>query len=471
LTNSLGLGSSGDTITTTYDPTDTPSLVALKNATSTLQSFTYSDAPAGTILSETDTPAAPASPATYTYTAQGRVASMKPGTGTTLSYGFDPSGNLTTLPTGAAGTYDHDSELTSAVLSAATTSYSYNADGERLGESQGGTATTSASWNGAGQVTAYSNTAANMTAATYDGNGYRATATTSAGTQTFTWNLVSAVPQLIMDAKNAYIYAGGTTPAEQVSLAAGTITYLSADALGSVRGTVSAAGALTGTTSYDAWGNPATAGGLTASTPFGYAGGYTDPDGLSYLLNRYYDPAAGAFISVDPAISQTYEPYAYAGDNPVSRTDPTGLAWWTYETIHKLSRISQDNYYNESPSMAGAMEKVTAEVVAKKIDTIARWLIALGAVIGLVVRSHPQVSQIITAVGAVVAIISGKRIVALIKWVKGWVYKGRHAGLYVTDFSAETSPPNRYVGTTIRRCAASTVSCGSPADHGKEYWP
>ena len=188
LTNSLGLGSSGDTITTTYDPTDTPSLVALKNATSTLQSFTYSDAPAGTILSETDTPAAPASPATYTYTAQGRVASMKPGTGTTLSYGFDPSGNLTTLPTGAAGTYDHDSELTSAVLSAATTSYSYNADGERLGESQGGTATTSASWNGAGQVTSYSNTAANMTAATYDGNGYRATATTSAGTQTFTWN-------------------------------------------------------------------------------------------------------------------------------------------------------------------------------------------------------------------------------------------------------------------------------------------
>ena len=358
LTNSLGLGSSGDTITTTYDPTDTPSLVALKNATSTLQSFTYSDAPAGTILSETDTPAAPASPATYSYTAQGRVASMKPGTGTTLSYGFDPSGNLTTLPTGAAGTYDHDSELTSAVLSAATTSYSYNADGERLGESQGGTATTSASWNGAGQVTAYSNTAANMTAATYDGNGYRATATTSAGTQTFTWNLVSAVPQLIMDAKNAYIYAGGTTPAEQVSLAAGTITYLSADALGSVRGTVSAAGALTGTASYDAWGNPATAGGLTASTPFGYAGGYTDPDGLSYLLNRYYDPAAGAFISVDPAISQTYEPYAYAGDNPVSRTDPTGLAWWTYETIHKLSRISQDNYYNESATMTDDLERV-----------------------------------------------------------------------------------------------------------------
>ncbi len=139
LTNSLGLGSSGDTITTTYDPTDTPSLISLKNSTSTLQSFSYSDAPAGTVLSETDTPSSPSSPATYTYDGQGRVSSMKPGTGTTLSYGFDPSGNLTTLPAGATGSYDHDSELTSSALSGTTTSYTYNADGERLGATQGGT--------------------------------------------------------------------------------------------------------------------------------------------------------------------------------------------------------------------------------------------------------------------------------------------------------------------------------------------
>ena len=88
------------------------------------------------------------------------------------------------------------------------------------------------------------------------------------------------------------------------------------------------------------------------------------------------------------------------------------------------------------------------------------------------VHSHPEVAAIIAVLGAAVALVSGKRIVALIKWVKKWwAGKGRHTGVYVTDFSAETSPPNRYVGTTIRRCAASTVSCGSPADHGKEYWP
>jgi hypothetical protein len=53
---------------------------------------------------------------------------MTPGTGSALSYGFDASGNLTILPAGAAGTYDHDSELASSTLSGVTTSYAYDAD-------------------------------------------------------------------------------------------------------------------------------------------------------------------------------------------------------------------------------------------------------------------------------------------------------------------------------------------------------
>jgi RHS repeat-associated protein len=164
-----------------------------------------------------------------------------------------------------------------------------------------------------------------MTAATYDGGGQRATATTSAGTQQFLWGTVVADnPQLLMDSQNAYIYAGATAPAEQVNLATGAVTYLLADSLGSVRATISPAGALTATASYDAWGNPQTAGGLTADTPFGYAGGYTDPTGLIYLINRYYDPATGQSTSVDPALAQTSAPYAYAGGNPVTNTDPTG---------------------------------------------------------------------------------------------------------------------------------------------------
>jgi len=99
-------------------------------------------------------------------------------------------------------------------------------------------------------------------------------------------------------------------------------------ALGSVRGIVSNSGNLTATTSYDAWGNPQSPGGLAAYTPFGYAGGYTDPTGLVYLIHRYYDPATGQFLSVGPDVSQTGEPYAYGGGDPVINADPMGL-WIT----------------------------------------------------------------------------------------------------------------------------------------------
>jgi len=248
-------------------------------------------------------------------------------------------GNLTTLPPGAAGTYDKAGELTSSVLSGTTTGYTYNADGQRLNATQGPTTLASATWNGAEEPTSYSDGAASMTAASYDGNGLRASATTGGTTQGYTWDTQTGnaqaanpgappqggVPQLLMDSGNAYIYTSGTAPAEQVNLSTGAITYLVTDTLGSVRGTVNSSGTLTGTASYDAWGNPETSGGLTATTPFGYAGGYTDPTGLTYSINRYYDPGTGQFISVDPDLIQTQAAYAYAGDNPITGTDPTGL--------------------------------------------------------------------------------------------------------------------------------------------------
>ncbi|MHB8264068.1 MAG: RHS repeat-associated core domain-containing protein, partial [Acidimicrobiales bacterium] len=83
-------------------------------------------------------------------------------------------------------------------------------------------------------------------------------------------------------------------------------------------------GTMTGQASYDAYGN-VIAGGLSNITPFGYAGGYTDPTGLVYLINRYYDPSTGQFVSVDPLVSLTNQPYQYVGGDPVNQVDPLGL--------------------------------------------------------------------------------------------------------------------------------------------------
>jgi RHS repeat-associated protein len=325
LPSSQALGSTGDTVTTAYDQTDVPSAIAVKNSTSTLLGFSYADAPSGVILSETDTPSSAQTPTAYSYDQLGQVTSMTPGSGATDNYAYSPSGNLTALPTGATGTYDNADELTSAAFGGTTTKYAYDASGQRLTATQGSTTISAGTWDGNGDLTSYSDPAADMTAATYDGSGMRASATTGGTTQNFTWD----GSQLLMDSTNAYIYGVGITPAEQVNLATGQVSYLATDSLGSVRGVIASTGAVSASTSYDAWGNPQTAGGLTSYTPFGYAGGYTDPTGLIYLLNRYYDPATGQFLSVDPEAAQTGQPYAYGNGNPVSLTDPSGL--WAAE--------------------------------------------------------------------------------------------------------------------------------------------
>jgi RHS repeat-associated protein len=50
-------------------------------------------------------------------------------------------------------------------------------------------------------------------------------------------------------------------------------------------------------------------------------------DQLSLVLDgtRFYEPQTGGFTTSVPAFSQTEQAYAYAGDNPVNNTDPTGL--------------------------------------------------------------------------------------------------------------------------------------------------
>jgi hypothetical protein len=41
-------------------------------------------------------------------------------------------------------------------------------------------------------------------------------------------------------------------------------------------------------------------------------------------VGRYYDPAIGQFLSVDPMVQQTQQAYLYVGDDPVNAIDPHG---------------------------------------------------------------------------------------------------------------------------------------------------
>ncbi|MEV1329876.1 polymorphic toxin-type HINT domain-containing protein [Micromonospora costi] len=61
----------------------------------------------------------------------------------------------------------------------------------------------------------------------------------------------------------------------------------------------------------------------------GFVGGTQDPNGLTHLGTREYDPATGRFMSVDPLMDLTdprhWNGYSYANNNPVTLSDPSGL--------------------------------------------------------------------------------------------------------------------------------------------------
>ena len=59
---------------------------------------------------------------------------------------------------------------------------------------------------------------------------------------------------------------------------------------------------------------------------------HLDEMGIIHMNGRVYDPLIGRFMSADPFIQspmdlQSYNRYAYVGNNPLIRNDPSGYCW------------------------------------------------------------------------------------------------------------------------------------------------
>lgn len=58
-----------------------------------------------------------------------------------------------------------------------------------------------------------------------------------------------------------------------------------------------------------------------------------------HLVNRYYDPSTYQFLSIDPKVATTMQPYAFVDGDPLNETDPLGFSGgWNRATLAYAQR-------------------------------------------------------------------------------------------------------------------------------------
>jgi len=108
---------------------------------------------------------------------------------------------------------------------------------------------------------------------------------------------------------------------------AGTHHYYYTDPQGTVLAKADASGTIVATYDYAPYGTAVASMSPAPNGP-GYTGHVNDPDtGLVYMQARYYDPAVGRFLSVDPVSAVAkFSRYTYASNNPITNIDPDGMS-------------------------------------------------------------------------------------------------------------------------------------------------
>ena len=127
--------------------------------------------------------------------------------------------------------------------------------------------------------------------------------------------------------------------------------YVGADANGSPRVVVKPSGEVVRTVTYDAFGVETNVTG-TFELALGFAGGLRDDvTGLVRFGLRDYDPASGRFVAKDPSFfsGSPQNLYNYAGNNPITMRDPSGLVcigWSMYATFGGGVQLCRENKWD-----------------------------------------------------------------------------------------------------------------------------
>ncbi len=332
---------------------------SLSSLNSLSDSYSYATSSNLSSLNSSSAVAGTSSSPTYTQRAQVQSATNQ-GASSADSFTYGANNRLATetlpasasLPTSYTYSSSTESLSSSSPASGSSTYYAYDALGERcakvtaatnpsLGCTSTPTGSTTYAWTSLGQLAQVTTPSATSTYG-YDARGLRVmtASTTTSGTTTAMsgYDTVDggSIPEMLSDGTNSYVYGpvvmGGAAPVEQIQGTSTSPSFCFSTPSG-VQAVVtqtagSTAAAVAEMASYSITGVRSVSATTAVVTPFGFQGAYQDATGLDYLYNRYFDPSSAQFLSVDPRLLTTHDPFGLDGGDTLNASDPLGLQGW-----------------------------------------------------------------------------------------------------------------------------------------------
>lgn len=315
------------TVSYGYDNADQAVSVTADNDGTLQASFTRTPDAAGLTTAIINDGAGVSQPnQTYGYNSLDQLVSNN---SNTLTY--DNAGNLTTLDDGTALTYDNASQLQTATpATGPVVSYGYNPQGDRTSITPAGGTATTLGYDQDDRLTSYTSPTVSASY-TYNGDGLRMSKTVAGTTTQFAYDTSGALPLILTDDTYKNLYGPDGLPFAQVNNS-GITTWLLHDLQGSTRVLENNNAVINATYTYTPYGDVSKKTGSN-TTPLQYTGQYTDSEtGYQYLRARYYDPTTSNFLTLDPLVAATGDPYSYTSGDPIDGSDASGLdvCWGNY---------------------------------------------------------------------------------------------------------------------------------------------
>jgi len=264
------------------------------------------------------------------------------------TYSYDPLGNRELPGNLNAYQYDPNNRMTVAPGYYANT---YDDDGSLIGRQGLGGVTVAAQYDTTNRPTAWATESLSLSsyldyAHEPQGRRIRVHAEKVTGFNTietttyYLWAGDRIVAEYDVAGNRTVRYAylpGDYSPIQQATATA--TTYLHSDRLQTPRRGTSTAGVVTWKGDYRSFGDgtPNTdpdGNGQAVVVKHRFPGQYADESGLNYNYYRDYDSASARYSASDPiGLSAGLNAFAYTGNNPLLRVDPSGLTWKCWDKI------------------------------------------------------------------------------------------------------------------------------------------